>query len=288
MLLIDAHHHVWDLSRAEYPWLGPDLGVLNRDHGMDELLPMLDEAGIAKTVVVQSSDNDEDTAYMLELADACDRIGAVVGWVPLDRPAEAERRLAELTRHPRFRGVRPGIHFMPDPEWLLRPDVGEGLALVEAAGLTLDIVSVRRRHLELVAELADRHPGLPMVIDHLSKPPIRRPEWEQAWRTNLAAAARRPNVYAKVSGMFPAGGPMDDWDAALLRPYLDFALEHFGPERLMFGSDWPICDLAGGFGKVWREYNVLFGALGPKERERILGGTAARFYRIELDGRSAA
>ncbi len=287
MLLIDAHHHVWDLGRAEYPWLGPDLEVLNRSIGMDELMPMLDEAGIHRTVVVQASDNDEDTAYMLELATAYDRIGAVVGWVPLDRPDEAERRLAELCRHPKFRGVRPGIHFMPDPEWLLRPEVGAGLALLESAGVTLDVVSVRRRHLELVAELADRHPNLPMVIDHLSKPPIRKPDWEP-WRTNLVAAARRPNVYAKISGLFPARGPMDEWDAALLRPYLDLALEHFGAERLMFGSDWPICNLAGGFRKIWREYNVLFDALDTRDREHLLGGTAARFYRIDLDGQGPA
>lgn len=282
MLLVDGHQHVWDLTRAEYPWLGPELGDLNRSIGMDELLPLLNQAGIHRTVLVQASDNAEDTAAMLDTADAYDRIGAVVGWVPLDRPAEAERALAELTRHPKFRGVRPGIHFMPDPEWLLRPEVADGLALLEATGIPLDVVSVRRRHLELVPVLAERYPDLRMVIDHLSKPPIRKPDWEP-WRTNLIAAARYPNVYAKISGLFPARGPMTDWDAALLRPYVEVALEHFGAGRLMFGSDWPICNLAGGFAKVWREYNVLFAELDQPDREQILGGTAARFYRISAD-----
>jgi L-fuconolactonase len=281
MFFVDGHHHVWDLTRADYPWLGPELGDLHRSVGLDELIPMLDEAGIDRTVLVQASDNAEDTASMLELATARERIGAVVGWVPLDQPAQAERALAELRRHPKFRGVRPGIHFLPDPEWLLRPEVGASLTLLEAAGLTLDVVSVRRRHLELVPVLAERHPRLRMVIDHLSKPPIRKPDWEP-WRSNLIAAARFPHVYAKISGLFPARGPMTDWDAALLRPYVDLALEHFGAPRLMFGSDWPICDLAGGFGKIWREYNLLFDALDPPDRARILGGTAAEFYRIVL------
>lgn len=283
MVFIDAHHHAWDLTRAEYPWLGPDLGDLHRSISVDEFLPLLDEAGIDRTVLVQSSDNPQDTAYLLDVASAQERIGAVVGWVPLDRPDEAEPALAELSQHPAFRGVRPGIHFLPDPEWLLRPDVGRGLALLEAAGISLDVVSVRRRHLELVPILAQRYPQLRMVIDHLSKPPIRRPDRWEHWRDNLIAAARHPYVFAKVSGLFPARGAMDDWDAALLRPYLDLALDQFGPHRLMFGSDWPICNLAGGFRKIWREYRVLFDALDPPERAQILGGTAARFYRIRLD-----
>lgn len=281
MPIIDAHQHIWDPARADYSaWLGPDLGDLNRAVRFEELAPMLAAAGVERTVLVQAADNAEDTALMLEVADRHPQVAAVVGWVPLDRPAEAARALDALAGHPAFRGVRPGIHFMPDPDWLLRPDVGQGLALLEERGISLDVVSVRRRHLQLVPLLSERHPRLRMVIDHLSKPPVRKPDWEP-WRTNLVAAAENPLVYAKVSGIFPARGPMAEWDADVIRPYVDLALEHFGPARLMFGSDWPICDLAGGFPKVWREYNRIFDTLAPPDRALLLGGTAAEFYRIE-------
>lgn len=281
MLVIDAHHHLWDPTRAEYPWLGPQMGDLNRTVLFAELEPKLRAAGITRTVLVQASDNDEDTANMLDVADHYDLIAAVVGWVSLDQPERAAERLTQLSAHPKFRGIRPSIHFMPEVEWLLRPDVDESLGLMEELDVPLDVVSVRRRHLELVPILSERHPRLRMVIDHLSKPPIRKPEWFDQWSANLHAAAQNPNVYAKLSGLFPSRGAMDDWDADLIRPYVDRALECFGASRLMFGSDWPICNLGGGFEKVWAEYNAIFDTLLPSERAAILGGAAADFYAIE-------
>ena len=189
----------------------------------------------------------------------------------------------EIEGHPAFRGVRCSINFEPDVEWLLRPDVGEGLALLEARGIPFDVVSVRRRHLELVPILSERHPDLVMIIDHLSKPPIGRDEsWVAGWQRNLRAAAANPNVLAKVSGLFPARGDLADWTADDVRPFLHDALEAFGAERLMWGSDWPIVDLAGGYAKVWTELNRLFdeldagGARRPCAAARRHGSTASR------------
>jgi L-fuconolactonase len=198
---------------------------------------------------------------------------------------EADARLAVLQAHPRFRGIRCSINFEPDPDWLLRDDVGEGLALLERRGVPFDVVSVRRRHLEIVPILAARYPGLPMVLDHLSKPPIKKDaDWVAGWRASLAAAAACPTVFAKVSGLFPARGPLDEWTVGDIRPFFEFALETFGPDRLMYGSDWPISVLAGGYQRVWDGLSVLLGELSADERAAILGGTAARFYDISEEG----
>ena len=286
-MIIDAHHHVWDPQRAAYPWLTPDLGTLDRAIEFEELAPLLADLGIDRTVLVQSADNDEDTDYMLEVAEAQPEVGAVVAWVPLHRPADAARRLDTLAGHPAFRGVRCSINFEPDVEWLLRPDVGEGLALLEQRRIPFDVVSVRRRHLELVPILSERHPELVLIIDHLSKPPIGRDaSWVAGWEENLRAAAGNPNVLAKVSGLFPARGDLADWTAEDVRPFFHVALEVFGADRLMWGSDWPIVNLAGGYEKAWRELNLLFAELDASERAAVLGGTAARAYRVATGGAS--
>jgi L-fuconolactonase len=283
-VIIDAHHHLWDPAKVEYPWLTEKLAPIDRRMEFDSLGPLLRANGIDRTVLVQSLDSDADTDYMLAQADAEPAIAAVVGWVPLERAADAAPRLAELQEHPRFRGVRCSINFEPDPDWLLRDDVAEGLALLEREGVPLDVVSVRRRHLEIVPILAGRYPALPLVLDHLSKPPIKKDaDWIEGWRANLARAAECPTVFAKVSGLFPARGAMDEWTVDDVRPFFEFALETFGADRLMWGSDWPIADLAGGYQRVWDALSTLFAELSPTERSALLGGTAARFYGIGED-----
>ncbi|MBO9577603.1 MAG: amidohydrolase family protein, partial [Microbacteriaceae bacterium] len=232
LAVIDSHHHLWDRRRAAYPWLGPQLPMLDREVLFDELAPLLRAAGIARTVLVQGADNDDDTDFLLEQAAAHDEIAAVVAWIPLDDPERAAARLSELRRHPKFRGIRHGINAEPDPEWILRPEVTEGLRLLEDEDIPFDYVPVRRRHLELVPELVERHPRLRIVIDHLSKPPVLREEREPWW-TNIARAAEAPTVSAKVSGLMPAGGDFTRWEPDDLRPFVDRALECFGPERPM-------------------------------------------------------
>lgn len=278
--LIDAHHHLWDRRRASYPWLGPHLPLLDREVLFGELQPLLSRAGVTATVLVQGADNDADTDFLLDQAAEHEEIAAVVAWIPLDEPDRAARRLAELRRHPKFRGIRHGINAEPDPDWILRPAVSEGLRLLEDEGVPFDYVPVRRRHLELVPELVERHPRLRIVIDHLSKPPVRREEREPWW-TNIARAAESPTVWAKVSGLMPAGGDFTVWSPDDLRPFVDRAVEAFGPSRLMWGSDWPVIDLAGGYERALDAARALTADWSDADRAALFHDTAAAFYGIE-------
>jgi L-fuconolactonase len=279
LAVIDAHQHFWNPSRVAYDWLGPELGPINRAIEFPELAPLLAATGVQRTVLVQSADNAEDTAYMFEVAAAHPEIAAVVGWVPLDDPAAVAASLPVLRANPVFAGIRNLVHTKPDPDWLLRPDVDASLGILAAVDVPFDVVSVLPRHLEHVPTLSDRHPDLRMVIDHLSKPPIGAGD-DEPWLGLITRAAENPNVFAKVSGLYPAVGDLAAWTAADVRPYLEVALRLFGADRLMFGGDWPISVLAGGYVRVWDELSVLFAELGAAEREAILGGTAARFYGI--------
>ncbi len=279
MTIIDAHQHMWDPARAEYDWLGPDLAPINRAIEFDELLPLLEATGVTHTVLVQSADNDDDTRYMLEVAAAHPEVAAVVGWVPLDDPAGVASRLPSLLANPVFSGIRNLIHTKPDPDWLLRPDVNESLGRLAVAGVSFDVVSVLPRHLEHVPVLSERHPDLRMVIDHCSKPPIGVGD-DEPWLGLITRAAENPNVYAKVSGLYPAVGDLAAWTADDVRPYLHLALERFGADRLMFGGDWPISVLAGGYVRVWKQLSILFDELSATERDAIQWGTAAAFYGI--------
>jgi L-fuconolactonase len=217
---------------------------------------------------------------MFEVAAAHDEIAGVVAWVPLDRPAQAAAALDRLAARPRFAGIRTLIHDQPDPDWLLRPPVGEGLALLEQRDIPFDVIAVLPRHLSHVPVLSERYPALRMVLDHLAHPPLGGQDTGQ-WRALITAAAENPLVHAKVSGLYPPGL----WDAGDIRGVVEFAFELFGPGRLMFGSDWPVAELGGGYFKVWTELSALFAQLPGPERDAVLGGTAARFYGLAQEGR---
>ncbi len=278
--VIDAHQHVWNLERASYPWLDSELSPIDRTIEFAELVPSLRRAGVDGTVLVQSADNPEDTALMLDVAAANPEVVAVVGYLPLDRPAEVAAQVERFRSDPLIVGVRNLIHNIPDPEWLLRADVDESLGLLEAAGLTFDLVSVLPAHLALVPRLVERHPELRIVIDHLSKPPIGLNDREPWW-TLIGRAAEARTVFAKVSGLYSATSDSGAWTPDLIRPYLERALDVFGPSRLMYGGDWPISVLSGGYDRVWDGLNVLFAELDTADRERLLGGTAIEFYGID-------
>lgn len=272
-MIVDAHQHFWNLETGDYSWPTPDLPALYRTFGPEDLAPELAAAGVDRTVVVQADDSFWETDAMLAHAEAHDFIAGVVGWVPLDRPDEAARALDRYRRHPKFVGVRHLIHTEPDPDWLVRDSVLEGLGLLAEAGVPFDVVSLLPRHLEHVVTIAERHPSLQVVVDHLSKPRIAAGELEP-WAAGLRAAAELPNVHAKVSGLVTEADH-EHWTVEDLRPYVEHAVEVFGADRLMFGSDWPVLLLAADYQTVFTVYSAL---LGATDRGKVLGGNAARFY----------
>jgi len=273
---IDSHQHFWDVESGRYAWPTPAEGPIHRTFTPADLEPELVRSGIEGTVLVQTVDTLDDTDAMLAVASANPFVCAVVGWLPLEDIGALE---ASLDARPDVRlvGVRHLIHHEADRDWLVRPSVSRGLGVLARRGLTFDVVAVFPDHVRLVPIVADRHPDLRLVIDHLGNPPFRRAGWT-TWVSEIRAAAARPNVAAKLSGLDTAAG--DGWTDAELRPAIDVALEAFGPARLMFGSDWPVCRVRSTYAGVVQAMERAVGDLSPAERAAIMGGTAVRRYRV--------
>jgi L-fuconolactonase len=285
-VVVDAHQHFWTYGTYQTSWMqvppyagDPASQPLRRSFQPDDLIPELKAAGVHYTVTIEAADDVAENVALFAKARTYDWIAGVVGWAPPAHPNDVERTLDACAGARTLVGVRHLINVEPDPDWIVRPDVLNGLRVLAARGLTFDYVGILPRHLEHVPLVAQHVPDLRIVIDHLGKPPIAAREFEP-WSSLLARAARMPNVFAKVSGL-DAGGA-EDWSAADIAPYIDRALELFGPERLMFGSDWPVAALRGGYINVWRETNLALASLSRDERDRILGGTAVAFYRLPV------
>ena len=276
--VIDAHQHFYNFDRVPYYWPTPNEPELFRNFHPEELEPMLREHGIDQTVIVQADHSDNETEYLLEVAESNPWVAGIVGWIDLLDPEASAARLAALRNRPKFKGVRHLIHDESDPDWILQPAVLESLSLLADHGYTYDVVAVLPRHLEHVSTLAERLPKLRLVIDHLAKPQIRERHLEP-WATLLRETAQYPNVYAKLSGLNTAADP-HTWSGEDLKPYIEHAMICFGAERLMFGSDWPVANLAGDYAKVWTETNRALAAYSEAERQAILGETAIRFYQL--------
>ena len=275
---VDAHQHFWNMNKTDYPWLVPEYGPIYADFYPRDLEPQLRAAGIDRTVLVQSMNSFEDTASMLTQAEDFDWIGAVVGWVPLLDHAAERKALDRYSKHPKFRGIRHLIHEEKDPDWVVQPVVIDGLKILADYGMSFDVVAVFPNHLKHVPTLAEKIPNLTLIIDHLAKPPIKDKQMG-VWADQMKAAAQYSNVYAKVSGLNTAAD-LANWSAADLKPYIDFAIEHFGAGRLMFGSDWPVAILAGDYAMVWAETNKALAGRPQTEIDAILGGAAAKAYRL--------
>ena len=280
-MIVDAHHHLWNLDREERPWMTDDLAAIRRTFEPVDLEPLLAQAGILATVLVQSACTDSDTDYLFERASETSWIGAVIAWIDLLSPERTRRRLDELALQPKLRGFRHLIHDEPDAHWILQEPVLASLALLEERRLILELPCVFPRHLGDVPELASSFPGLTIVIDHLAKPPLRATGCDGG-RPSCAPQQRIPNVATKISGLNTLLAT-DDWGAADLREAVDVAVDAFGPDRLVCGSDWPVALLNGSYEQVWRETVRVVEDVAPTDAERLLAGTALRLYGIGED-----
>ncbi|MGA3399238.1 MAG: amidohydrolase family protein [Acetobacteraceae bacterium] len=279
---VDAHHHVWRLERGDYHWLTPNLPI-HRDYGLQDLRPLLRDGcpgaldpGVTATVLVQAAPTEAETRFLLQVArDSDGLVRGVVGWADL-AAADAPARIASLASDALLKGLRPMLHDIPDKEWILRPDAQPALAEIAARGLVFDAL-IRPPHLPVVLELARCHPTLRIVIDHGAKPAIAAGGM-QPWAVDIARVARETQAVCKLSGLVTEAAP--DWRVADLQPYVEHLLETFGPQRLMWGSDWPVVDLAGGYLR-WRDATLrLLRHLPDAARDAVLGGTAATVYRL--------
>lgn len=276
MTKIDAHQHFWHPARGDYGWMPEDDPILSRPYAPADLAPILNELGISKTVLVQAAPTVNETEYMLGIADASDRVAGVVGWIDFERP-EDRATLERLARHPKYKGVRPMIQDIPDDDWMLRDDVQWAFRAIVETGLTFDALGFPR-HLANFLTILSRYPDMRTVVDHCMKPQIRDHSSEtfQFWADGMSRIANETGAYCKLSGVITEAG--SDWTADELKPYTDHVLDAFGPSRVMWGSDWPVCRLRGEYQHWHDTARELTAALSDTDRDRVFGGTAAEFY----------
>lgn len=272
---IDSHHHLWAVNDTDYVWMTDEHAVIRRDFLPADAEPLFEAAGIDGSVVVQARQMVKETEWLLGLAEEKDWMRGVVGWVPLAENA-GEPHLERFAPHPKLCGVRHVVHDEPDDDFILGADFNQGVSRLANYGLVYDIL-IFWKHLPQTIRFVDRHPGQVFVVDHIAKPRIRKAEFDEEWATGIRDLARRENVSCKVSGMLTEVRD-EDWEIDLLRPYFETVLEAFGPSRIMYGSDWPVCLLRAGYAE-WAEVAAgLTASLSADEQAAFRGGNAARVY----------
>jgi L-fuconolactonase len=273
--MIDTHQHFWQYDPAEYGWIDDSMAVLRRDYLPADLEREMTAAGVRASIAVQARQSIEETRWLLELADRQPAIAGVVGWVDLQAPG-LEEELERVSRHPRLVGIRHVVQAEPDG-FLERPAFRRGVACLERYGLSYDIL-VYARQLPAAVTFARTLPRQRFVLDHLGKPDIRMKEYRE-WRRHFGQLAQLPNVCCKLSGLVTEAD-WRSWMPAQLRPYIDAALEVFGPSRLMIGSDWPVCLVAASYARVIDLVRDALGEYSVDEQKQMLEGTAADFFRL--------
>lgn len=279
-MIIDGHQHFWDPNRADYPWMAAaELAPIRRAFGPVDLAPLLKANGVDATILVQCRSSLDETAEFLQLAAATPFVAGVVGWADLTDKSLVDTldRLRGLPGGHKLLGIRHQVHDEPDPDWLSRDDVRRGLAAVFARDLTYDLL-VRTRELPSAIAVARALPQGRFVLDHAAKPPIAE-GFSKAWADRIAELASCGNVWCKISGL-ATEAKWNDWDAERLLPYVQHAATCFGEDRLIFGSDWPVCLLAGEYGQIKAALEECLAKLGPQVRDKAFGMNAARAYRL--------
>jgi L-fuconolactonase len=272
-LRIDAHQHFWMLARGDYGWLTPALGAIHRDFGPDDLAPLIVRHGIDRTILVQAAPTEAETQFMLAVAARTPFVAGVVGWCDFEA-TEAGARIARLSGNPLLVGLRPMVHDIPDANWLARPELAPAFAAMAAHDLVFDAL-LRPRHIAPMLSVLKRHPDLAVVIDHAAKPDLTGGDLA-AWRDGLKALAAHPQAVCKLSGLVTEAGP--DWTTDSLRPVAEHLLASFGPERLLWGSDWPVVTLRADYARWFETTTELLAGCTASERAAIMGGNAQRIY----------
>jgi L-fuconolactonase len=273
LMRIDAHQHFWSLCRGDYGWLTPALGVIHRDFGPADLAPLLAVHDIERSILVQAAPTEAETAYLLDIAEKTPFVAGVVGWTDFDAPDVAER-IATLAADPLLVGLRPMVQDIPDDGWLARPELTSAFEAMIANGLVFDAL-LKPRHIAAMITVLERHPDLACVIDHGAKPDLVSGDLA-GWRTGITALAADPRLTCKLSGLVTEAGL--DWTLETLRPVVEHLLATFGPERLIFGSDWPVVTLRASYAQWVEAAETLLAGLTEAQRIAVFGGNAAKLY----------
>jgi L-fuconolactonase len=270
---IDAHIHLWTLARGDYGWLTPELAPIYRDFGLADLAPLVSAAAIDGTILVQAAPTEAETMFLLDIADRTEIVRGVVGWIDFDAEDSA-KRIDALARRTLLVGLRPMVQDIPDDDWLLRPALAPALTAMAKQRLAFDALALPR-HLPRLLRVVDRHPDLQFVLDHCAKPRLASGDIT-IWKVDVAELARRSNIVCKLSGLVTEAAR--DWQVADVRPAVDHLLACFGPQRLVWGSDWPVVNLAGGYARWLAAAEALLADLSDDERAAIFGLNGARVY----------
>lgn len=274
---IDSHQHFWKVSRGDYGWMSPSVPVLFRDYFPEDLEPSLAKHRINKTILVQAAPTLAETDFLLHLAQNTGFVAGVVGWLELES-RDFPGTLEEYCRKPKFAGVRPMLQDLPDDDYIAKPAVIESLKRIAEGGIAFDLLTYTR-HLPSVLKTLEAVPNLHAVLDHISKPEIKARKMEP-WKSLIRELAQHQNVHCKLSGMVTEAD-LTNWTPNDLRPYVEHVVECFGLERVMFGSDWPVCLRAGSYNRVIEAlYTILTPMMDPASEQAVFGSNAARFYGI--------
>lgn len=272
---IDSHQHFWKYEPSEFGWITEQHHAIRKDFLPADLKPLLDSREINGTIAVQARQALKETDFLLELADRHESIMGVVGWIPLCDPGVKDH-LEKYAEHDKIVGFRHVLHDEPDDDFMLRKDFNEGVTALGQYNLCYDVL-IFEKHLPQTIQFVDQHPGMPIVVDHIAKPRIRKGAFDHQWEQNIRQLAERDHVCCKLSGMVTEVRG-DQWDLELLKPYFNVVLEAFGPDRLMFGSDWPVCLLRSSYLEWVDAVHTMISSLSVSERAGIMGENAKRFY----------